>query len=282
MATKGTRNTSIAFGSFEISVSLVKTAKDRDIKTELVDAAGVKISGGSGFGGGRRKPDLVAGEARAVRVSDQHVIRLPQDELDAIEQASKDRWGQMQVLECIDYRQAPTERIAGSYWLQPAQGSAQGLYLLHKALSDCDKVAVVKWVSTSREKLGLIRPRWVKRDGEYLRALLLSELVFANDFAEPDDDVLAINEAEAMMEEGDPLAHLRAVEQARDLIRAFARGRGDEKFVDTASDEAVDARLALLERVQAEQMGEALKASVHAAEAGDAEVVSFDDVRSAA
>lgn len=262
MATKGTRTTSITFGSFEISASLVKAKKSRDITTELVDAAGVKISGGGGgYGGGRRKPNVEAGEARAVRVAGDVVIRLPQDELDAIEQESKDQWGAMQVLECIPYQQVPTERIEGSYWLQPAQGSAAGLYLLHKALGEEHKVAIVKWVSTSREKLGVIRPRWIRRDGKLLRALLLSELVFANDFADPDDDVLAVNEAEAMMQERDGDAHRKAVEQARNLIKAFAHERGDDKAVETASDEAVDARIALLNRLQDEQLNAALEGS---------------------
>lgn len=282
MATRGTRNTEIAFGDFTISVSLAKASKSRDLKTEIVDAEGRKLSGGGGgYGGGRRKPDGEAGESRAVRVSDDIVIRLPQDELDAIEQASKDRWGRMEVLEAIDYRQVPTERIDGSYWLQPSAGSAQGLYLLHRALSEQDKVAVVKWVSTSREKLGVIRPRRV--GGK--RALLLSELVFANDFAEPDEDALAINEAEVMMAERDPEGHACAVEQAIGLISAFARERGDDKFVETASDEAVDARLALLERVQAQAMTAALEASTAAASEPDVEggeVVSLDSARSAA
>jgi non-homologous end joining protein Ku len=256
MAQSGTRSTSISFGSFELAASLVKANGSRDLKTCYVDETGAKVTAG-GSRGGR------AGLEKAVEVGGRFV-RLPAEELEAIEQASKDAFGSMRVLECIDYRQVPTERIAGSYWLQPAQGSAQGLFLLHKALADRDKIAVVKWVSTSREKLGVIRPRMVRRQGGYHRALLLSELTHANDFAVPDADVLAINEAEHMLEQADGPAFTRAVEAARELIDAFTRQPGDPKAIDTASDTAVDARLALLERLQ----GEALTAGLEASLAG--------------
>lgn len=245
MATTGTRNTQIAFGTFQISVCMRKAHQPRDLKTEYVNEAGEKVTMGGGAGGSR-KP--AAGVEKAVRVTPDHVVRLPADELARIEDSSKARWEQMRVLECVDYRQVPTERILGSYWLQPAQGSAQGLYLLHRALNEQHCVAVVKWCSSSREKLGVIRPRWRGTD----RALLLSELSFANDFADPDEDALAINEAEAMLEDRDPASHDRMVSAARELVAAFKRAPGHEKHIETASDEAVDARLALLERLQGE------------------------------
>jgi non-homologous end joining protein Ku len=282
MATKGTSKTAIAFGDFEITVSMKKAKASRDLKTEYVNEAGEKVTMSGGYGGSRTP---APGVEKAVRISDSQVVRLPGDELARIEDESKSGWSKMQVLEAIDYRQVPTERIEGSYWLQPSQGSSQGLYLLHKGLSDTDKVAVVKWVSTSREKLGVIRPRWIRRGGEMLRALLLSELTFANDFVEPDADALAINEAEAMMEERDPLARLNAIETARKLVTAFARERGDEKHVDTASDTAVDARLALLERLQAEAFERALAATAEVAAGGSAEdgadVIDLDAARAA-
>lgn len=242
MATRGTRNTEITFGGFSIAVSLKKAATSRDIKTEVVNAQGAKVS--SGGGGGRRA--LRAGESRAVRVSDDRVIRLPQDELDAIEEASKGEWEQMQVLECIDYRQVPTERIVESYWLQPAAGSAKGLALIAGALRETDKVMVVKWVATSREKLGVIRVRGTA--GE--RALLLSELTFHNDFLVADDDALEINNVEV-----DERSHTVAV----DLIEQFSRRSRDAHMIDTATDQAVDARLQLFERLAAQELDTALE-----------------------
>lgn len=262
MASSGTRGTSISFGSFELQAQLVKAEKSRDLKLERVDAEGRKVSGG-GFGGGRRGVDVEEGEAYALRQGDV-LIRFPQDDLDAIEQASKAEFGSMKVLECIDYRQVPTERITGSYWLQPAQGSAQGLFLLHSALSNRQKIAVVQWVANSREKLGVIRPRMVRRQGGHFRALLLSELAFANDFAEPDADVLSINEAERMMIEAGSASG--AVERARELVDAFSRQPGDPKVIDEASDTAVDARLALLERLQNERLAAQLEESTHGGE----------------
>jgi len=227
MATRGTRNTSIAFGGFEIAVSLSKAHYSRDLKTEVVDPSGKKVSMGGG-GGGRRT--LRDGESRAVRISEEKVLRLPADELERIEQTSKDAYEQMQVLETIGYRQVPTERILGSYWLQPASGSAKGLALLAAALRETGRVAVVKWCSTSREKLGVIRVRGL----EGARALLLSELAFANDFAFADDDALEINNVEV---------DERSLAVAVNLIKSFARNGAPA--VDEASDEAVDARLAL-------------------------------------
>jgi non-homologous end joining protein Ku len=276
MASSGTRGTQISFGSFELAASLVKANGSRDLKLERVDKHGCRLSP-SGGGGTRRGVDAAAGESYAVRLAGDTLVRLPQDELDAIAEASRDRFGSMRVLECIDYRQVPTERIQGSYWLQPAQGSARGLFLLHKALADRDRVAVVQWVASSREKLGVIRPRWIRRQGGQHRALLLSELSFANDFAEPDVDVLSINEAERMFESADPVAFTRAVEAACELVDAFARQPGDPKRIDEASDTAVDARLALLERLQEE----ALTASLEASVAGG-EVVPLDSARAAA
>lgn len=260
MATKGTRNTIIAFGGFDIAVSMKKATMSRDLKTEVVNAAGEKVSMG-GAGGGRRS--LKDGETRAVRVGDDHVVRIPQPELDAIEQASKDLYSDMQVLETIDYRQVPTERIVGSYWLQPAAGSAKGLALLAGALRDTGKVAVVKWISTSREKLGVIRVR----GAEGSRALLLSELAFDNDFLQADADALEINNT---------TVDERSLQVARGLIESFARAAGDERAIDDTSDTAVDARLSLFERLCSEQLDEQLAASV----TGD-NVIDFAAARAA-
>jgi non-homologous end joining protein Ku len=252
MADRGTRNTAIAFGDFSISVAMKKAAHSRDVKTELVDRDGRKIGGGGGGGGGgRRSVNADAGEARAVRVSDTHVIRLPQDELERIEAESKERYATMTVLETIDYRQVPTERIVEAYWLQPRDGTARGLRLLAEGLRATGRVAVVKWVSTSREKLGVIRVR--HPFGDERIALLLSELTFANDFLAPDDDALSINDDAVELDE-------RSLEAARRLVKAFAR-HGGAPAIDTATDEAVDARLALLERVQAVELNAALEAS---------------------
>lgn len=250
MAQKGTRNTRIAFGSYEIAVAMKKCASSRDLKTELVDADGKRVGGGGGGGGGRRASR--EGESRAVRISDEHVVRLPQDRLDVIEETSKARYETMQVLECIDYRQVPTERLMGSYWLQPREGTAKGLRLLADTLAEEGLVAVVKWVATSREKLGVIRVRHVGQDRKKV-ALLLSELSFANDFLEPDEDALAINDVDAPDE--------RSLDAARRLVGAWRRERGDEHLIDTASDEAVDARLALLTEVQDEALTTALEAA---------------------
>jgi non-homologous end joining protein Ku len=264
MASRGTRNTAIAFGGFEISVALAKAHRSRDIKTEVVDADGRKVSMGGAGGRRQLRPD----EQRAVRVAEDRVTRLSQDELDRIEQQSKDRYEQMQVLETIDYRMVPTERILGSYWLQPAAGSASTLALLAVALRRTGKVAVVKWCASSREKLGVIRVR----GAEGHRALLLSELAFCNDFAAADDDALEINNVE--LDE-------RSIGVAVSLLESFARPSGSEPLVDTASDEAVDARLALFERLSDAEVTRQLEESVAAVEDG-ATILDLEAARRAA
>jgi non-homologous end joining protein Ku len=251
------KNTAISFGSFEIAVSMQKAHQSRDLKTEYVNEAGAKVTM-SGGTAGTRTP--APGVSKAVRCGD-HVTRLPQDELAAIEQASKDAWSAMQVLEVIPYGKVETERIQGAYWLTPSQGSARGLFLLHAALYEVEQVAVVKWISTSREKLGVIRPMWVTHGDKFDRALMLLELSFANDFAAPDDDALAINEAEAMLQV-DAQAYDHATAAARELVGAFMREPGGRKAIQEATDTAVDARLALVERLQSAGLGAELDATV--------------------
>lgn len=243
MASTGTRNTMIAFGDYELAVSMKKCEHPRDLKTEYVDATGKKVTASRGGNGGAG-----AGLSKAVRLADESIIRLPADELEAIVEESKDAWGKMQVLETIDYRQVPTERIKGSYWLQPRAGTGKAFKLLACGLQDTARVAVVKWVSQNREKLGVIRVRYMPAGPSV--ALLLSEISFANDFAGPDEDALAHNEIEVSEE---------AVAAASRLVKSFAR-RGVH-VVDEASDEAVDRRLALLERLQDEKLEHELSGS---------------------
>ena len=268
MATKGTRTTAISWGVFQVAVSMKKAEGSRDIKTEYVNAQGETVlqSGERSKAKGKAKKSSLANPEskihpivekpdkpdRAVRISKDTVVRLPADALDEIEETSKAMYPAMEVLETIDYRKVPTERIKGSYWLQPDQGSAKGLLLIHMALADTDKVAVVKWVGTSVEKLGVIRPRWV--NGQ--RAMLLSELAFANDFMAPDDDALEINNVEGV--DSDSPAYLSAI----NLVTSFSRPvKGGDGQIDKASNSAVDARIELMERLQEEQLDAELAAA---------------------
>jgi non-homologous end joining protein Ku len=251
MAGRGARNTAIAFGDFQLEVSFAKTVHSREPKTEYVrdevdpetgEAVPVTSTMGGGGGGSRTPAD---GVYKAVRVSDSRVIKLDPERLAAITEASVEAHPAMEVLETIDYRSVPTERIVGSYWVQPRNGTGPALKLLTQALHKTDRVAVVKWISTSREKLGVLRPR---RGGN---ALMLCELAFFNDFAEPGADVrlddVAVTE--------------QAVGTAIELVNAFARKRGDAPAVDTASDTAVDARLAYVEELHLAQFGAAAAAA---------------------
>jgi non-homologous end joining protein Ku len=247
-----TQSQVIAFGDYEIAVSLSKANGSRDIKTEYVNEAGetVTMSGGRG---GSRTP--APGVQKAVRLTDTAVVRLPADELDVIVAESKDRWSRMRVLESMDYRQVPTERIVASYWIAPAQASTKALLMLAEGLRRSGRVLVVQWCASSREKLGVIRVRHPDRSNPAAAgkiALMLSELTFANDFREATPDALAINDVEL----DDPAV----VDAAVRLIESFGRERGDERRIDTASDTAVDARIALVERLAEQQGDEAVAA----------------------
>lgn len=277
MAQQGTRHHSIAFGDYEITVSKKKARFSRDLKTELVRADGTKKGAGgssSGYGGGSRTPDSDAGESRAVRLPGDRIVRLPQDRLDAIVETSKEKYDTMRVLETIDYRQVPTERIGEAYWLQPQAGTARGLRLLAEGLKDSGRVAVVKWTekgASPREKLGVIRVRHYRVAGVEKLALLLSEIAFANDFLPPDEDALSINDVELENPE-------RSIGAARALVTSLKR-RSDSPYptIDTASDEAVDARLALLDELTNAELDEALEAYAEPAPADPAPVL-VDDV----
>jgi non-homologous end joining protein Ku len=234
MASKGTRNTAIAFGDYEITVAMFKAETSRDPKFEKFLKPGVPAPTA------RRGSNGATATYPAVEGTDGKV-RVPVEELEAIEEASKAEHATMRVLETIDYRQVPTERITGSYWLQPRAGTAKGLALLAHGLKNTGRVAVVKWVSTSREKLGVIRARTV--DGK----------LFANDFTAPDEDTLAINDVELTEQ---------AVHVAERLVKSFARD-GEHK-IDTASDTAVDARIALVARLRDQELDDALAATAAA------------------
>ena len=236
MAAKGTRNVSLAFGDFEISVAMSKAQKSRDLKLETVDPDGKKVTAS-------RSSALPAGVelSKAVRIDSSTVVRLDEAELKAEIEASKERLPKMQVLETVDYRQVPTERIVASYWLQPAAGTARALALLDAGLRAQGRVAVVKWIGTSREKLGVIRPRYI--DGQH--ALLLSEISFANEFAGPDEDALSINEVQLRETE---------IAVASELVAGFARQPGGVKAIDEATDTAVDAQLAIFRRERDRQL----------------------------
>lgn len=223
------KNQVLAWGDYSIEIGTAPTKHSRDVKTVYVNEDNRVVTLTGGGRGGSRTPG--PGIEKAVQVGDD-VIRLPAEELALIEDRSKAEHDVMAVLETIDYRQVPTERILGSKWITP-RGSATGLAILTESLERTGRVAVVKWVDTSREKLGVLRPRKTP-DG---LALLLIELAFENDYAPPPQEALvgAIETVAVQVAAG------------MALVRAFARPRAGEHKVDTATDTAVDARLALVE-----------------------------------
>jgi non-homologous end joining protein Ku len=244
MTSKGTRGTAIDFGGYELS-----DADRVDEETGEITTVPTKTTM-SGVAGSRTP---APGVYKAVRLSEEKVIRLPEDDLVEIVEHSLAAYETMQVLETIDYRSVPTERIIGTYYLQPRAGTAKGCRMFFEALRQSELVAVVKWVGSSREKLGVIRARVVNGKS----VLHLSELAFGDDMLEPDEDI-SLDDVEV----GE-----KAITAAVTLVDGFRRKHGAEKQIDTATDTAVNARIALVERLADTELDEALSASVEHATA---------------
>lgn len=140
----------------------------------------------------------------------------------------------VRVLEFIDYRRVPTDRLAGSFWVQPDPGFERPLATLMAALIDTHRAIVCKFALKSRQRLAVIRPR--KVDGGH--ALLLNLVVFADDWRQPDARVLSAAEHLGTVDRV-------AVEHAKTIIGEMI---GDGHKLHEERDELVVTMSALAER----------------------------------
>lgn len=113
----------------------------------------------------------------------------------------------VEVLEFCDYRRVPTDRLTGSFYVQPDPAFDRPLGVLMAAMQKSKRSMVVKFSVRSRQHLGVIRVRTTSGGP----VLLLNAVVFADEWREPDARVLAPSEALATV---DP----RAVEHALEII----------------------------------------------------------------
>jgi non-homologous end joining protein Ku len=164
-------------------------------------------------------PEVVTETIKGVRVGD--TFRpVPTSEIEYASAAT--RLDSVQLLEFIDYRKVPTDRLTGSFWIQPDVGFDRPLAVLMAAMRADGRAMLVKWAARSRQRLGVIRVRKTP-DGD---ALMLNGVVFAADWREPDARVLAPGQVEQV--------DARAVKAAREIIESYA---GVGEALETAADD---------------------------------------------
>lgn len=138
----------------------------------------------------------------------------------------------VEVLEFIDYRRVPTDRLVGSYWIQPDPGFAKPQATLMAAMRKAGRAMLVKFNVRDRQHLGVIRVR--KTPGG--DALLLNGVAFAASWNEPDEQVLAASNVQVADS---------AVTAALTIIEHMS---GDGEAFATARDELIPAMESLIEQ----------------------------------
>jgi non-homologous end joining protein Ku len=182
-------------------------------------------------------PEVIAETVKGVRVGDDFYVVPPSEiayahaatQLDAIE-----------LLEFVNYQRVPTDRLTGTFYVQPDPGFARPLRTILRAMRAEGSAMLVKWTSKSRQRLGVIRVR--EHDGEDI--LVLNGIVFAAEMRAPDEQVLEPARVEAV----DRNAEEAAVAAARQIIRAH---HGTGKALDTARDDLPALLTEVVERAHA-------------------------------
>lgn len=175
-------------------------------------------------------PEVVTQTVKGVRVGDTF-RQVPESEIEYATAATK--LDSVELLEFIDYRLVPTDRLAGAFYLQPDPGFAKPLAVLMAAMRRDGKAMVVRWAARSRQRLGVIRVRNTA-GGD---VLLLNDVVFAAQWREPDDRVLEPAAVEALDE--------RSVAAAVKIITSH---HGTGKSLDAAEDELPALQRVIVER----------------------------------
>jgi non-homologous end joining protein Ku len=175
-------------------------------------------------------PEVVTDTIKGMRIG--KVVReIPESEIKA--ESATTALDSIEVLEFIDYRRVPTDRLNGSYWIQADPGFDKPLETMIEALRRSRTAMVVKYAVRSRQRLGVIRARHVFGD-EY--ALLLNDVVFADLWRAPDDRVLAPNAV---------IPDERSVQSALEIIASM---RGSGESLESAADDLPPALTILAER----------------------------------
>lgn len=138
----------------------------------------------------------------------------------------------LEIQEFVPKAWLPQERRTDTYYIQSDKknGNLEHFKALIEGMKKRDVVALTKWTPRSRQQLLAL---YVDEDkGDALVAVALS---FAEDFKQPDEQVLAHNEVEVKPE---------VVDMAANLIQAL---EGDGTFLAEAKDDAIEKKRELIE-----------------------------------
>jgi len=170
-------------------------------------------------------PEVIAEAVKGVRVGDDFRV-VPQSEIDYAHAAT--HLDTVDLLEFIDYRLVPTDRLTGTFYVQPDPGFDRPMRTIMRALRDEKAAMLVKFSVRSRQRFGVIRVR--KDDSTGQDVFVLNGIVFAADMRKPDARVLAPAQTKAV----DQNAEDSAVAAARQIIRSL---RGTGEALETAEDD---------------------------------------------
>lgn len=178
-------------------------------------------------------PEVITEAVKGVRIGD--VFRVvPPSELEYADAAT--HLESVDLLEFVDYRRVPTDRLTGFFYVQPDPGFAKSLRVIIDAMRAEKKAMLVKFTVRKRQRLGVIRAR---EDTPGKWVLVLNGVAFAADVRKPDERVLEPAMVEAVEE--------RAVAAARSIIRAHS---GPGESLESARDELPGLLGKVVERAQ--------------------------------
>ena len=155
------------------------------------------------------------------------------DEIDAI--AERTRLEEMRVSDFIRTEQVQRGRVLGSYYIAPdGPGAAKVIRLLHEAMRETKRVAVVRFTKRSRQSLAVLIPLAESK------ALEVIELAWSEDLREVPVKCEACAQVEVNAEE---------IELAVSLVEAMSSTRADS--LDVLTDDARQLRRDLIAKAEA-------------------------------
>jgi DNA end-binding protein Ku len=234
----------VSFGLVSIAVKLYSATEEKDIRFHQVhraDGGRIKYKRTCSVCGEEVTYDDIAkgydlGGGEMVILTDEDFADLPLSTSHAID-----------VLEFVPAEQVDPILYNKAYYLEPEGQAAKPYILLREALSDADRVAVVKVALRQREQLATLR---VRDNVLVLNTMLWPDEIRTPDFGFLDDDI-EVRPAELAM--------------AGSLIDSMAGEFNPDEFTDNyraALQEVIDAKVEGREVVQPEEAEEAPAAAV--------------------
>jgi DNA end-binding protein Ku len=234
----------VSFGLVSIAVKLYSATEEKDIRFHQVhraDGGRIKYKRTCSVCGEEVTYDDIAkgydlGGGEMVILTDEDFADLPLTTSHAID-----------VLEFVPAEQVDPILYNKAYYLEPEGQAAKPYILLREALSDADRVAVVKVALRQREQLATLR---VRDNVLVLNTMLWPDEIRTPDFAFLDEDI-EVRPPELAM--------------AGSLIDSMAGDFDSDEFTDNyraALQEVIDAKVEGREIVQPEEAEEAPAAAV--------------------